>query len=331
MIEFLKESTFAVNEVIHRAWQILKRSYFIIGSLCFLMFLTLSFSGVLASYFQGSSPAIRYPMFLIFVVIFCGFQLTLFSYTLKQIDDKNSFTEEFLKTKMFENIKLILLLIGTAFLGTLLLALIVFFSGWSLNILLSPIIVAACIVSLVLFRKKLFPLVLVIRDNWPSRAQMTNFLAATVCFSALVLLTFLVIAAIFFPIVLFDETKMNAVVGSAFLVGVVVSIIVAIRISFFPLFIMDRDFSPFKSLRFSLAITRGNFTRLLLILFFLLICPFLALYFGNKQIWYAVNLIFAINSFVVVPLSSVITVAAYRQMTSDYEGDDDPDVIHNLL
>jgi hypothetical protein len=333
MIDFLKESTFAVNEVIQKAWHILKGQYFLIASLCFLMFMTLTISSSLSQYFSEESQVIRIFLMLLFIVGYCGLQLTLFGYTLRLINSNNDFTEEFFKVKMYNYLKLILSLAGVAILVSVIIATIVFFvpfEGFDLEFLTPSIISVACAISLIIFRKKLFPLVIVIRDNWPSRTQLLNFLGATICSLVLVILAIVVMVIVFFPIV-YTGVKPDVVFDAALSVGVVLAMIVAIRISFFPLFIMDRSFSALKSLRFSLAITRGNFTRLLLLLCFLGIFHFLAYYFSNKGLGYLVIVVNTINSFLVVPLSSLVTAVVYRQMISEYRGAEDPDVIHNLL
>jgi hypothetical protein len=38
-----------------------------------------------------------------------------------------------------------------------------------------------------------------------------------------------------------------------------------------------------------------------------------------------------ISSFIIVPLSSVALTIAYRKMVSEYKGEEDPDIIHNIV
>jgi hypothetical protein len=42
-------------------------------------------------------------------------------------------------------------------------------------------------------------------------------------------------------------------------------------------------------------------------------------------------LVLFINSFLIVPLSSVALSVAYRSMMSEYTGDQDPDVMDNII
>jgi len=48
MIDYLKESTFAVKDVVLQAWKVTKDNYFSIATLCFLIFITASTSTFMA-------------------------------------------------------------------------------------------------------------------------------------------------------------------------------------------------------------------------------------------------------------------------------------------
>jgi len=56
MINYLKESTFAVQDVIMQAWKVTKENYFSIATLCFLIFLTASTSTFMA-FFYGRAKS----------------------------------------------------------------------------------------------------------------------------------------------------------------------------------------------------------------------------------------------------------------------------------
>src|SRR5690606_8585412 len=86
MIQFLKASTFAVNEVISRSWDLLRNHYFSIAGLCFLLFLTSNTSGILAFYFSEVNTFLSIIMALLFVILYFGAQLTLFKYVIALID-----------------------------------------------------------------------------------------------------------------------------------------------------------------------------------------------------------------------------------------------------
>src|SRR5690606_7807351 len=101
MIQFLKDSTFAVNEVINRSWELLRQHYFSIAGLCFLLFLTSNTSGILAFYFSEVNPYLSVFMAFLFAILYFGTQLTLFKYIFTLIDhrEKIQLTETIPSTK----------------------------------------------------------------------------------------------------------------------------------------------------------------------------------------------------------------------------------------
>src|SRR5690606_12934819 len=88
MIQFLKDSTFAVNEVITRSWDLLRQHYFSVAGLCFLLFVTSNTSGILAFYLSEVHPFLSAFMAFLFVILYFGIQLALFKYVFRLIDGK---------------------------------------------------------------------------------------------------------------------------------------------------------------------------------------------------------------------------------------------------
>src|SRR5690606_25776519 len=88
MIQFLKDSTFAVHDVINRSWDLLRKHYFSIAGLCFLLFLTSNTSGILAFYFSEVNAFLSIFMVFLFVILYFGTQLTLFKYIFTLIDER---------------------------------------------------------------------------------------------------------------------------------------------------------------------------------------------------------------------------------------------------
>ncbi len=333
MIDFLKESTFAVNDVINKAWQLLKEQYFLIAGLCFLMFVTLNLSTFLAAYFSEVYSGIKVLIMLVFMVVYFGLQLTLFKFSIILIDTESHLSGEFFKIRMYNYIKLMLVLTGAAMLCSVVLTGVLFVVSsyiYEMDVPLEYVVATGILLSIIWRRKNLYPFVVIIRNYWPRRQQLVNFVGATLVSVALLLLAFLLMAVILLPVI-YMHVKTETVTEIAISLGAVLAMVVLIRISFFPLFIMDRDCNPFKAIRFSLAITRGNFTRLVLLLAFLALFHFLSGYFSLTGYPILLFLVNVINSFLIVPLSSLITAVAYRQMMSEYKGDQDPDLIHNLI
>lgn len=262
MIEFLKESTFAVNEVISKAWTVTKRNYFSIATLCFLMFITSNASGLMAFFLKDVSKGLSILMAFIFVMFYFTINLSLFKYIFHLLDDEEH---------------------------------------------------DVSIVSTI-----------------PTRKQIIRFLVATLYFMLCIVGVYSIVVLIAFPFI-YTGIKMEVITNVAISVGVIAIFITWIRISFFPFFIIDKDLPPFLSIKFSLATTKGNFTKIFLLLLVLLSFHLLYLFFSYIH-WpvfsFFINIL---SSFIIVPLSSVALTIAYRKMMSEYKGDDEPDIIHNIV
>ncbi len=261
MIQFLKASTFAVNEVISRSWDLLRKHYFSIAGLCFLLFLTSNTSGILAFYFSEVNTFLSVFMALLFVILYFGTQLTLFKYILALADKK-------------EKINLI--------------------------------------------------------DTIPSAKELRFFFTGMLSIALLALLFYLVISVLAFPLV-YAGIDVSLMVNIARILSAVVILAFLLRVAFYPFFIIEQQAEPFRALRLSFALTRGNVTRLLLILAFFAILHLLCVYFNYAGYPMVSTVLSLVNSFLVGPLSSVVVSMAYRSMMADYRGGNDPDVMKHIL
>ncbi|RZL39482.1 MAG: hypothetical protein EOP00_27765 [Pedobacter sp.] len=274
-IEFLKESTFAVNEVIGKAWQVTKKHYFSIATLCFLMFITSNASGLMAFFLKDVNKGLSTLMAFIFVLLYFTINLSLFKYIFHLLDDEDS---------------------DVTIVSTL-----------------------------------------------PTRLQIIRFIVGTLYFSLCI-----VIAGVFLMPVLyiidpilrylvslgwvdsFTQTA-NLIITVAVAIALMAIFIIWIRISFFPFFIIDRGATSYESIKLSLATTKGNFTKIVLLLLVLGGFYFLYLFFSYLKwpvVAFVINLF---SSFIIVPLSSVALTIAYRKLMSEYKGDEHPDIIHNIV
>ncbi len=261
MIEFLKESTFAVNEVMSKAWAVTKRNYFSIATLCFLMFITSNASGLMAFFLKDVNMGLSILMAFFFVMFYFTINLSLFKYIFHLLDDE-------------------------------------------LN------------VSIV--------------NTIPTRKQIIRFLVAMLYFMLCIIGVYSFVILIAFPFI-YTGIKMEVITNIAISVGIVAIFITWIRISFFPFFIIDKDLPPFLSIKFSLATTKGNFTKILMLLLVLGGFHLLYLFFSYLQWPVVAFFINVLSSFFIVPLSSVALTIAYRKMISEYKGEGEPDIIHNIV
>ena len=261
MIQFLKDSTFAVNEVINKSWDVLRQHYFSVAGLCFLLFVTSNTSGVLAFYFNAVSPFLSAFMAFLFVTLYFGIQLTLFKYIFRLIDGK----------------------------------------------------------------EKVY-----LSDTIPTTRELVCFFAAMFCMVAIALLLYVVISVVGFPLV-YAGIPVNSLVTAAWIVSAVLIFFFLLRVAFYPFFIIESQAGPWRAIKLSFALTRGNVTKLLLILVFFAILHLLYIYFNYSGYPVVSTLLSLVNSFLVVPLSSVVVAMAYRDMMMHYDGGEDPRVADNII
>lgn len=291
MINYLKESTFAVKDVIMQAWKVTKENYFSIATLCFLIFLTASTSTFMAFFMEEVNLGIRFVMLLIFMMSYCVVELCMIKYIFKLLDTENA------------DIQII--------------------------------------------------------DTLPTRAEIIKFLIATVYFG----LSIFFVGILLMPVLYVLDLLLKFLVSQGIIDGyaetgkIIVNIAVGIavlsifftfvRIIFFPFFIIDKHSSPFESIKLSLATTKGNFIKLLMILLGLVVVQ--AIVFGFfyivilmafklvNQFWdydisqYSSLIVVIFSSFVIVPFSTAFFAVAYRKIMNEYKGAEHPDIIHNIV
>ncbi|MBP3943821.1 beta-carotene 15,15'-monooxygenase [Sphingobacteriaceae bacterium WQ 2009] len=261
MIQFLKESTFAVNEVFVKSVELLKRNYFSVAGLCFLLFITSNASSALAVYFKDINVVLSIFMALIFVVLYFGINLSLFKYILSQIDREDHFS------------------------------------------------VSATI---------------------PSTKELLNFFTAMISIAGISIVMLLLFAVVCFPIV-YLKVPVSSLANIVLIGAAVFTFIFVIRVAFYPFFIIDRKETSIRAIRLSFALTKGNVTKLLLILAIFALLHLLQWYFNFMGYNILAVCLSFVNSFLVVPLSSIVITVAYRDMISDYQGGDDPAIIKNII
>lgn len=167
-------------------------------------------------------------------------------------------------------------------------------------------------------------------DTLPTRQQIIRFLIATLYFVACVFGVYLVVILVAFPFI-YTGINIDVVKNVAISVGIIAIFITWLRISFFPFFIIDRNSAPFESIKLSLAITKGNFTKILLLLLVLGGGYLIYLLFNLLHWPFVAFIVNILSSFIIVPLSSVALTVAYRKIAGEYKGDEHPDILHNIV
>jgi hypothetical protein len=261
MINFLKESTFIVNVVIRKAWEVTKRNYFSIATLCFLMFITSNASSLMAFFLKDVNKGLSVLMAFFFGLLYFTINLSLLKYIFHLLDNEE------------EDVSIV--------------------------------------------------------STLPTRQQIIRFIVGMLYFMLVIIGVYALVILIPFPFI-YMGVRVPIMSNIAVSIGVVAIFITWIRISFFPFFIIDKNQPPFHSLKFSLAITKGNFTKILMLL--LVLGGFQVLYIFLSYLQWPVIAFFVniLSSFLIVPLSSVALTIAYRMMMGAYKGDEN-DIIHNLF
>ncbi len=333
MIEFLKESTFAVNDVINKSWVILYKNYKNIAGMCLTMFFLLWMSTFLSSFTIKGVSILNILAFLLFITIYLGLQLTLFNYILHAIrtEEKNedSFVGVFVEF-LRGHWKVILVNVLVPFIFLYVMS----FIGAMFNIDNILISVLSVLLGLIFVIVRLWnqikPFFFTILKFWPSKVSLGRFLSALIISLGLSVLVMMIIGLIMLPIA-YMGVSTEKLAQIAFSVGVVVGFIILVRVSFFPFFILDQDCKTWRSIRFSFAVTRGNFTKLLILMLIMVLCGLVAQYLQAKEYYFLSLAISLIYSLIIVPLSSVAVAVAYRYMMNEYEGDNDPDILDNII
>jgi len=333
MIDFLKESTFAVNDVINRSWVILYKNYKNIAGMCLTMFFVLWMSTFLSSFTIKGLSFVNITAFLVFVVLYLGLQLTLFNYILHAIRTEESKEDSFVDVFvdfLKENWKVILVNVLVPFLFIYLMSFIGAIFGIE-NIWVSILsVLLGLLFVIVRLWNQIKPFFSNILNFWPSRVYFGRFLAALLLSLGLSILIMILIMLILLPGVYMGISD-KTLAPIAFALGVFIGFIILVRVSFFPFFILDQDCKTWRSIRFSFAVTRGNFTKLIILMLIIVLCGLVAQYLQATGKYFLSLAISLIYSLIIVPLSSVAIAVAYRQMMSEYEGDSDPDILDNIL
>lgn len=251
MIQFLKQSTFAVNEVFVRSLYLLRDRYFSIAGLCFLLFMTSNLSGILAFYLSDYNSGIRILMAAFFVVLYFGLQLTLFKYLLTQIA-------------------------GDINMGVL--------------------------------------------QAVPSSKELLYFFLSMIIIVLVAFGSFLAVSLVGWPFI-YLGIEIEVVVSISLFLSAVLTFLFLLRVAFYPFFIIERKAAPVRAIRLSIALTRGNVIKLLLILLFFAILHFLNGYFNYQGLPVLSVILNIVNSFLIIPLSSVVLAMAYTKMVKGYGSD----------
>lgn len=165
----------------------------------------------------------------------------------------------------------------------------------------------------------------------PSVKQFVNFLLGLVMYSLITGVVYFICSVICMPL-LYMGVPMERILMeiNPFMTGLVMMFIL-IRISFFPFFIVDHNYSLWRSCRLSIAFTKGNVANLLM-----LMCVLASAYVGQLAFEYLeypflAKMASLLNTFIIIPSVSLVLAVAYVDMITEYKGSDDPKLFKNII
>ena len=292
MIDYLKESTFAVKDVIMQAWRVTRDNYFSIATLCFLIFITASTSTFMAFFMGDLNVGIRIIMLLIFVMSYCVVELCMIKYIFRLLDHESENDIKIIDT-LPTRMEIGRFLVGTVYFGI---------SIFFVVILLMPVLY---ILDLILK----FAVSQGLIDNFTFAGQIIVNIAVAI---AMLSIFFTFIRIVFFPFFIIDKhstpfesiklslatTKGNFIKLLFILAGLV--LVQAIVFWFFYIVVL----TGFRLVNYFFDYDINQYVSLIVVVF---------------------------SSFVIVPFTTAFFAVAYRKIMSEYKGDEHPDIIHNLV
>ncbi|NGM73961.1 hypothetical protein [Sphingobacterium sp. SGL-16] len=170
-----------------------------------------------------------------------------------------------------------------------------------------------------------------LRNYIPSTKQFIHFILGLLSYSFITGVVYLLCSIVCMPL-LYMGIDMDTISYeiNPLLTGIIM-MFVLIRISFFPFFILENNFSFVRSIKLSIAFTRGNTTNLLILMALLA-----STYLGQMVFEYMDYSIFAkimsaVNTFVIIPSVSLVLAVAYVGMIKEYKGSYDPELLKNII
>ncbi|RZK39692.1 MAG: hypothetical protein EOO90_17885 [Pedobacter sp.] len=291
MIEYLKESTFAVKEVILDAWKVTRDNYVSIATLCFLVFITASTSTFMAFFMEELHVGIRVIMLLLFVMSYCVVELCLIKYIFKLLDHESAEITiiETLPTRK----EVRRFLVGAVYFGL---------SIFLVGVFLMPVLYVLELILKFGVSNGIF-------NNYRQAGEIIVNISVGI---AILSIFFTFIRIIFFPFFIIDKhvtafesikfslatTKGNFIKLLFIFVGLV--LVQAIVFGFFYIVVM----TGFRLINFFFDYDINQYISLIVVMF---------------------------SSFIIVPFTTAFFAVAYRKIMSEYKGDDHPDIIHNIV
>ena len=168
-------------------------------------------------------------------------------------------------------------------------------------------------------------------DYFPTTKQFISFIVGLLSAIFISVVVACLVYVLCFPLLYLGISMDRVMFEIHPLLTGIISIYIILRTMFFPFFILDKNFSVFKSYRFSLAMTKDNVLRLILIL--LIVSLTFLLQLGAEFLGYNIlaRVLSIVNSFVIIPSVSLVLSIVYSDMIREYKGEEDPEFLKNII
>lgn len=165
----------------------------------------------------------------------------------------------------------------------------------------------------------------------PSLKQFVNFLVGLILYSIITGIVYLLCSVICMPL-LYMDVEMDTILKeiNPLMTGLVMMLIL-IRISFFPFFIIEKNYNIFRACRLSLAFTKGNLTNLLVLMLVLASAYIAQLSFEYFEYTILARISSLLNTFIIIPSVSLVMAIVYVDMLKEYKGSDDPELFKSII
>lgn len=170
-----------------------------------------------------------------------------------------------------------------------------------------------------------------LKNYIPSSKQFVHFILGLLSYSFITGIMYFICSMICMPLIFMgiDINRITYEINPVF-TGVLMMFIL-IRISFFPFFILENNFNFIRSIKLSIAFTKGNTTNLLILMALLASAYVGQMFFEYLEYSLLAKLMSAINTFIIIPSVSLVLAVAYVGMIKEYKGSYDPEFLKNIL
>lgn len=168
-------------------------------------------------------------------------------------------------------------------------------------------------------------------NYFPSISKFLSYIIGLLVYSIIAGIVYLVMYVLCFPLLYLGigiDTVRNEIHP---ILTAVVMVVVVLRTAFYPFFIIEHSMSTWKAYKFSVAMTKGNVFSLLFIVLAVALTHLLQVGSEYLGYMYVAKFFSVVNSFVIVPLVSIVMSIAYVDMMKKYQGGDNPTLMDNIL